>query len=160
MPDASPPKWHLAHTTWFFETFLLKTFSKGYSAFHPAFEHLFNSYYNGVGEPFPRSRRGHLSRPTVDEVTAYRQHVDAEVCALLDLAEQGDCWAEISRILLLGLHHEQQHQELLLTDIKYNLGHNPLHPAYVSGSHGAGSGEKEVAGLNPSEQIQHKPLGV
>lgn len=159
MPDASPPKWHLAHTTWFFETFLLKTFSKGYSAFHPAFEHLFNSYYNGVGEPFPRSRRGHLSRPTVDEVTAYRQHVDAEVCALLDLAEQGDCWAEISRILLLGLHHEQQHQELLLTDIKYNLGHNPLHPAYVSGSHGAGSGEKEVAGLNTSEQIQYKPLG-
>lgn len=157
--DASPPKWHLAHTTWFFETFLLKTFSKDFSAFHPAFEHLFNSYYNGVGEPFPRSRRGHLSRPTVDQVLAYRQHVDANVRALLGTAEQSDCWAEISRILLLGLHHEQQHQELLLTDIKYNFGHNPLHPPYVPGPHEAGSDEKEPRNLKTTEQIQHKPLG-
>lgn len=129
MPDASPPKWHLAHTTWFFETFLLKSFSKGYKAFHPDFEHLFNSYYNGIGEPFPRAERGNLSRPTVEQVMAYRQRVDSALCVFLETAEKDHQWAEIGQRLELGVHHEQQHQELLLTDIKYNFGHNPLFPS-------------------------------
>ena len=125
MDDASPPKWHLAHTSWFFETFILKPFRAGYVAFHPAFEYLFNSYYNGVGQPFPRPKRGHLSRPTVDEVLAYREHVD---CAMGELLADED--PEVERRTVLGLNHEQQHQELILTDLKYNLGHNPLRPAY------------------------------
>jgi ergothioneine biosynthesis protein EgtB len=127
MADASPPKWHLAHTTWFFETFLLKPYLRGYRPFHEQFEYLFNSYYNGVGRPFPRARRGALSRPTVAEVLEYRQHVDAAMAALLDRAD-----SNIGGRVELGLHHEQQHQELLLTDIKHNLGTNPLLPAYRS----------------------------
>ena len=123
--DASPPKWHLAHTTWFFETFLLAPFRKGYRPFHPSFEYLFNSYYNGVGRPFPRPSRGNLSRPTVAEVLAYRQHVDAAMAPLL-VAEDAEVQARVE----LGLHHEQQHQELLVTDFKVTLGSNPLKPAY------------------------------
>ncbi len=126
MADASPPKWHLAHTTWFFETFILREFVPGYAVFHPKFEYLFNSYYNGVGEPYPRPRRGHLSRPTVAEVMAYREHVDQHMQELLDSADAEDVQART----VLGLHHEQQHQELLLTDLKYNFGNNPLYPAY------------------------------
>ena len=125
--DASPPKWHLAHTTWFFETFLLKAFAPGYKTFHPAFEHLFNSYYNGIGEPFPRPQRGTLSRPTVAQVRAYREHVDAAMAPLLAASD-----AEIESRIELGLHHEQQHQELILTDLKANLGANPLRPAYAA----------------------------
>ena len=124
--DASPPKWHLAHTTWFFETFILKPHAPGYSMFHPLYEYLFNSYYNGVGEPFPRANRGHLSRPTLADTLAYRAHVDCAMSALFDhLAEP-----EVVDAVTLGLHHEQQHQELLLTDIKCILGFNPLHPTY------------------------------
>lgn len=126
MADASPPKWHLAHTTWFFETFLLKPFVPGYRAFDERFEYLFNSYYNGVGNPYPRARRGMLSRPTVAEIYDYRRHVDAAMTVLLDGPED----EEITARVVLGLHHEQQHQELLLTDLKYNLGTNPLQPAY------------------------------
>lgn len=125
MPDASPPKWHLAHTTWFFETFLLKPYLPNYRLFNAGFEYLFNSYYNGVGKQFPRAERGNLSRPTVAEVLDYRRHVDRAMEELLE--RYGD---EIETRAVLGLHHEQQHQELLLTDAKYNLGHNPLHPAY------------------------------
>ncbi len=125
MDDASPPKWHLAHTAWFFETFVLKDHIAGYQPFHPAFEMLFNSYYNGVGQPFPRARRGTLSRPTVAEIFEYRQFVDERL--LLALPELNE---ELASRVLLGLHHEQQHQELLLTDIKYNLGNNPLLPAF------------------------------
>ncbi len=125
MDDASPPKWHLAHTTWFFETFLLKPFVTGYQPFHPRFEYLFNSYYNGVGAQYPRPRRGLLSRPTVADVLDYRRHVDE---AMADLLDRDD--PEVRQRVVLGLHHEQQHQELLLTDIKYNLGNNPLRPAY------------------------------
>jgi ergothioneine biosynthesis protein EgtB len=127
MADASPAKWHLAHTTWFFETFLLRTYLKGYRVFHPRFEYLFNSYYQGLGQPFPRSRRGALSRPTVADVLAYRRHVDA---AMADLLAGAALEAAIVQRLELGLHHEQQHQELLLTDLKYTLGTNPLLPAY------------------------------
>ena len=119
----------LAHTTWFFETFLLKSFSKGYKAFHPDYAHLFNSYYNGIGKPFPRAERGNLSRPTVEQVMAYRQRVDSALCVLLETAEKDHQWTEIGQRLELGVHHEQQHQELLLTDIKYNFGHNPLFPS-------------------------------
>ena len=125
MDDASPPKWHLAHTTWFFETFLLKAFEAGYKSIDDRYETLFNSYYNGVGNPYPRPRRGFLSRPTVGEVYDYRAHVDAAMAGLLYRDDD-----EVRRRIELGLNHEQQHQELMLTDLKYNLGLNPLKPAY------------------------------
>lgn len=134
MPDASPPKWHLAHTTWFFETFLLQPYAPGYIAYAPEYEYLFNSYYNGVGAQFPREQRGNLSRPTVAEVLEYRAHVDMAMSELLAQVGMGKLVEHAPAILertLLGVHHEQQHQELLLTDLKYNLGHNPLFPAYV-----------------------------
>lgn len=126
MDDASPPKWHLAHITWFFETFILSRQIKNYTPFHPMYEMLFNSYYNGVGQPFPRAKRGFMSRPTLSDVFAYRAHVDERIQALL-AAELND---ETKFCVELGLHHEQQHQELILTDLKYNLGSNPLKPAY------------------------------
>ena len=129
MADTSPPKWHLAHTTWFFETFLLKPFLPGYRLFHPQFEHLFNSYYEQVGTPFPRPQRGLLSRPTIEEVYRYRAEVDAAMAALLADADEPH-WAEVAARATLGCHHEEQHQELLLTDIKYSLSINPLRPAY------------------------------
>ena len=129
MLDASPPKWHLAHTSWFFETFILKPFAPGFRAFHPQFEYLFNSYYNTVGEPYPRARRGLLSRPGVAEVYDYRQWVDERLERLVETSD-GEAWAEIAKRIELGINHEQQHQELILTDLKYNLGNNPLHPAY------------------------------
>ena len=129
MPDVSPPKWHLAHTTWFFEQFLLTPFHPGYTPFHPQYALLFNSYYESLGRFHPRPQRGLLSRPTVNEIQSYRAHVDA---LMLD----ADRWleraneAEFCRRLELGLHHEQQHQELILTDLKYNFSVNPLRPAY------------------------------
>ena len=125
MADASPPKWHLAHTTWFFETFLLKPFADGYAPFDDAFGFLFNSYYNGVGEQYPRPKRGLLSRPTVEQVFDYRAHVDAAMHALLVRENE-----TLRGRVILGINHEQQHQELIVTDIKYNLGTNPLRPAY------------------------------
>ena len=129
MPDVSPSKWHLAHATWFFETFLLKTFLPGYRPFHPHFEHLFNSYYEQVGAPFPRARRGLLSRPTVQEVFHYRAQVDDAMASLIATAED-EHWNELAARVILGCHHEEQHQELLLTDILYNFSVNPLRPAY------------------------------
>ena len=123
--EASPPKWHLAHTTWFFEVFLLKAFVPGYVAFHPSFEVLFNSYYEGVGAPFPRPKRGMLSRPGLREIRAYRAHVDAAMDGLLASRDP-----KVANRITLGLHHEQQHQELIVTDVKGNLGTNPLRPAY------------------------------
>lgn len=126
MEDASPPKWHLAHTTWFFETFLLSPYLPDYRPFHPRFEYLFNSYYNTIGEQYPRPRRGLLSRPTLEEVLRYRQHVDAAMEKLLGVGTN----AEVISRTILGLHHEEQHQELIVTDLKYNLGNNPLHPPY------------------------------
>ena len=127
MDDASPPKWHLAHTTWFFETFILKEWLDDFVPHHPQFEYLFNSYYNGVGRPFPRPQRGILSRPTVAEVFAYRSAVDDAVTALLATTPEDQ--ALLARIEL-GLNHEQQHQELILTDLKYNFAQNPLSPVY------------------------------
>jgi ergothioneine biosynthesis protein EgtB len=130
---ASPPKWHLAHTTWFFETFLLKLFLQGYAAPEPLYEVLFNSYYNGIGEQFPRPQRGLLSRPTVDEVLDYRKRVDDAMLALLDVSGHPDR-PDIEARVVLGIEHERQHQELFFTDLKYSLGVNPLLPTYVEGT--------------------------
>ncbi|MGE0081972.1 MAG: ergothioneine biosynthesis protein EgtB [Thiohalomonadaceae bacterium] len=129
MTEVSPPKWHLAHTSWFFETLLLKPFLPGYKCFHPQFAELFNSYYRTLGDPFPRPRRGVLSRPTVAEVYRYRSHVDAAVSHLVESVDSAEL-AAVVEVLELGLHHEQQHQELLLMDVKYNFAANPLRPAY------------------------------
>jgi len=129
MPDASPAKWHLAHTTWFFETFVLEPGRRGHRPFHPTFRVLFNSYYQGVGEQHPRAQRGLLTRPSLDEVLAYRAHVDR---LMLDwLSADDTAAAALLPVVEVGLHHEQQHQELLLTDAKHLLGSNPLAPAYA-----------------------------
>jgi ergothioneine biosynthesis protein EgtB len=129
MPDASPVKWHLAHTSWFFETFVLDAHLAGYRPFNAAFRVLFNSYYNAVGDKHPRPQRGLLSRPSLAEVLAYRAHVDAAVATLLAQAERV---GRVDELLELGLHHEQQHQELILTDVKHMLSCNPLQPSYAS----------------------------
>lgn len=128
--ETSPLKWHLAHVTWFFETFLLKPFVPDYEAFDERFEILFNSYYNGVGRQHPRGQRHLLSRPGIEQVFDYRRHVDGAMLRLLR-RESGDAVRERTR---LGLEHEQQHQELMLTDLKYNLALNPLRPAYRTAS--------------------------
>jgi len=127
MPDASPVKWHLAHTTWFFETFVLAPNLRGYRPFEPAYRVLFNSYYNSVGEKHPRPERGMLSRPGLDEVLSYRRHVDQAMRRLLADMPVSPALAEL---IELGSHHEQQHQELILTDLKHLLSRNPLRPAY------------------------------
>ena len=127
MPDASPVKWHLAHTTWFFETFVLEPNELGFEPFHPAFRVLFNSYYNGVGAKHPRPQRGLLTRPALSDVLAYRANVEQRLQALL--ARQGDN-AALQALVELGLQHEQQHQELLLTDVLHLFSCNPLAPAY------------------------------
>ncbi len=128
-PEASPAKWHLAHVSWFFETFLLKEYLAGYAEFHPLFGYLFNSYYEQVGKFQPRQERGFLSRPSIGEIYRYRAHVDEYMLALLHSIGE-DAWPAVRQRLEIGLNHEQQHQELLLTDIKLNLGANPLRPAY------------------------------
>lgn len=129
MPDASPAKWHLAHTTWFFETFVLETHEPGFVPFQPAFRVLFNSYYNGVGAKHPRPQRGLLTRPALDEVLAYRADVDARMAQLLANVQQTPA---LCALIALGLQHEQQHQELMLTDIQHLLSCNPLLPAYAA----------------------------
>jgi ergothioneine biosynthesis protein EgtB len=126
MPDASPVKWHLAHTTWFFETFILERFEPGFVPHHPAFRMLFNSYYNGVGDKHARAQRGMLTRPSFDQVLAYRHAVDCRIGKLLERALP----PELAELLELGLQHEQQHQELILTDAKHMLSMNPLKPAF------------------------------
>jgi len=135
MPDASPTRWHLAHTTWFFETFVLKLCS-GYRSVNPQLEYLLNSYYIAVGEQFPRAARGLLSRPTLEEVRQFRRHVDQCVEAILEGAEPLSD-RQLQR-LELGLHHEQQHQELMLTDIKHAFSCNPLDPVYLANPLSAG----------------------
>ncbi len=137
MPDCSPAKWHRAHTTWFFETFILGT-EPGYTPFDPAFGYLFNSYYEAVGARHPRPARGMLTRPSAETVGRYRAHVDAAMAALL---QRDALSAGLVDLIELGLHHEQQHQELLLTDIKHAFSLNPLCPAY--------RGEPELAGPLP-----------
>lgn len=127
VPDVSPPKWHLGHTTWFFETFILKPNVIGYQGFNPDYNYVFNSYYETVGARVIRTNRGNLSRPTVQEVYAYRDYVDEAMEKLLACPVS----PELQELLTLGFYHEEQHQELLWTDIKYILGHNPLFPAYA-----------------------------
>jgi ergothioneine biosynthesis protein EgtB len=129
MPEASPAKWHLAHTAWFFETFVLADILPNYQPFHPKFRYLFNSYYEAVGERWPKARRGMLSRPTVTEVYEYRQHVDSLILSFLFDAE-ADLPPALLATMILGLQHEEQHQELLLTDIKHAFACNPLRPVY------------------------------
>ena len=128
MPDASPAKWHLAHITWFFETFVLERFEPRSHPFDASFRVLFNSYYQGVGEQHPRAQRGLVSRPTLDEVRRYRAQVDERVQAVLAAHPNDEV---LEQLVTLGLHHEQQHQELLLTDIKHALSFNPTHAAYA-----------------------------
>jgi ergothioneine biosynthesis protein EgtB len=136
MPDVSPPKWHLAHTSWFYETFLLKPFLKNYQEYHPQFAQLFNSYYNTVGSYFPRPQRGLLSRPTVTEVYLYRDYVNEQMENLIFEADE-EIWEEITNRTILGINHEQQHQELMLTDIKHIFSINPLRPQYRQLQHEA-----------------------
>jgi ergothioneine biosynthesis protein EgtB len=129
MPDASPAKWHRAHTTWFFEQFLLGQHSAGYRPFHPDYAFLFNSYYVSAGPRHARHQRGHLTRPGADEVTAYRQHVDDAVVKFLSEAKE-ETLAALAPLVEVGLNHEQQHQELMLTDILHAFAQNPIPPAY------------------------------
>lgn len=125
--DVSPPKWHLGHTTWFFETFILAASSPSYQLFDPQYNFVFNSYYETLGARVIRTDRGNLSRPSVADIYRYREYVDGKMLALMGI---GDLSQDILDMIELGLNHEQQHQELLLTDIKYILGHNPLFPSY------------------------------
>lgn len=141
MPDASPTKWHLAHTSWFFDTFLLSKYLPDYQPFHPQFKVLFNSYYNSVGEQFARPERGMLSRPSVGEVYDYRHAVDE---AISNLLEQDEIEKEVNYLLEVGLNHEQQHQELLLTDIKHAFSCNPLLPSYLETTRKVPSVSKEA----------------
>jgi ergothioneine biosynthesis protein EgtB len=129
MPDASPAKWHLAHTSWFFQTFVLKPGLAGQDRTDSHYAFLFNSYYNAVGPMHCRAQRGLISRPTVEEVYAYRKQTDQDMLALFADATVEE-WHSVERIVELGLHHEQQHQELLLTDLKHMFAQNPLQPAY------------------------------
>lgn len=124
--DVSPPKWHLGHTTWFFEEFVLKVFLDSYKAYDEDFSFIFNSYYETLGERVIRANRGNLSRPSVGKIYAYREHVDDYIRILLEKVNSG----EVLEVLEIGIHHEKQHQELLLTDIKYILGNNPIFPKY------------------------------
>ncbi|HEX8355940.1 MAG TPA: DinB family protein, partial [Segetibacter sp.] len=126
--DVSPPKWHIGHTTWFFETFLLKNNVEGYREFNPDYNYVFNSYYETVGARVIRTDRGNLSRPTVKDIFTYRKHVDAAMEQLL----ASNYNHQLNELLQLGFNHEEQHQELLLTDIKYILGNNPLFPPYTT----------------------------
>ena len=137
MPDASPTKWHLAHTSWFFETFVLEPHVPDHRPFDPAFKFLFNSYYEGIGPQHDRARRGGLSRPSLEEVHAYRRHVDQAIGRLLEAgAAATRTSSNVASTITLGLHHEQQHQELLLTDIKHAFGSHPLRPSYHAGTAG------------------------
>ena len=152
MPECSPPKWHLAHTAWFFETFILAPHTPDFRPYRPWFAYLFNSYYDAVGERWPRPARGLLSRPTVAEVYAYRHAVDERMLALLESTDDRTL-AELVPLVQLGLNHEEQHQELLLTDLKHAFGLNPLRPQYAPPSQVA------AADATPLEWEFH-PAGV
>jgi ergothioneine biosynthesis protein EgtB len=144
MPDASPTKWHRAHTTWFFETFALVPHLPGYRPFDPDYAYLFNSYYEALGPRHPRPERGLLSRPAIGEIARYRGHVDAGMERLIATAGES-VWRAVAPLLELGLNHEEQHQELILMDIKHALSLNPLQPAY--------------APARPLERLNTEPIG-
>ncbi|WP_406827047.1 ergothioneine biosynthesis protein EgtB [Pedobacter sp. KACC 23697] len=147
--DVSPPKWHLGHTTWFFETFILKPYSANYQVYNDDFNFVFNSYYETVGSRVIRTDRGNLSRPGVNEIYQYRAYVDEAMVSFLSTALN----AEIKELLVLGFNHEQQHQELLLTDIKYILGNNPLFPVYAKD-------KKEVLAFDNESGWTDVPAGI
>ena len=130
MPDVSPTKWHLSHTSWFFETFVLNEASGNYKSLHPQYAYLFNSYYIQAGERFERPKRGLLSRPSVKEVFQYRDYVDQNMISFFEVSNE-ETFKKLAQVIEIGLHHEQQHQELMLTDIKHVFSINPLHPVYV-----------------------------
>ena len=150
MENASPTKWHLAHTTWFFETFLLSGLP-GYRKFNDQFTQLYNSYYNSVGEQFPRSKRGFLSRPSLDETLDYRTYVDGAMELLI--ADEQFLHSDSVHVLETGLQHEQQHQELLLTDIKHALSQNPLMPTYREGEFAVSDHQSETTWMGFDEQL-------
>jgi ergothioneine biosynthesis protein EgtB len=150
MPDASPAKWHLAHSSWFFENFLLEPYMAGYRPYDPRFKHLFNSYYHTVGSLYPRPERGLLSRPGVSDVTQYRAHVDEH---MHDLLETHGSEPKLVFLATLGLNHEQQHQELLLMDIKHLFSHNPLKPVWREQA-------KSAAAAPPPLQFISRPEGL
>ena len=131
MPDASPAKWHRAHTTWFFEQFLLGEHCAGYQPFHPDYAYLFNSYYVSAGPRHARHQRGDLTRPSADEITTYRRHVDAAVVKFFQTADEATL-KKLAPLVEVGLNHEQQHQELMFTDILHAFAQNPIPPAYDS----------------------------
>jgi ergothioneine biosynthesis protein EgtB len=138
MPEASPAKWHLAHTSWFFETFVLHPHVPGYRSFHPEFNYLFNSYYQALGPRWARDQRGVLSRPTVEDTYRYRKYIDDQIRELLDAGNVA-MLDRVADTIVLGLHHEQQHQELILTDLKHAFAQNPLRPAYHSAKRSIGA---------------------
>ena len=144
MPDVSPTKWHRAHTTWFFETFVLGPHLPGYRPVDPGYDYLFNSYYEQVGPRHPRAERGLISRPTVAEVGAYRAAVDDALGVAASTAPPDERWDDVGPLVELGIHHEQQHQELLLMDIKHVLSRNPLRPAYADGDGHAHRGRRRA----------------
>ncbi|HUE06538.1 MAG TPA: ergothioneine biosynthesis protein EgtB [Acidimicrobiales bacterium] len=159
MPDVSPTKWHRAHVTWFFETFVLGEYAQGYHAFDDAYAYIFNSYYEAMGARHPRPERGLLSRPGIDEIARYRAYVDGQIDALLrDIDQPG-----LVDLITLGLHHEQQHQELLLMDIKHVLSRNPLHPVYLPATLPRAEGHPPKAGWLEHDggpvEIGHRGVG-
>ena len=158
MPDVSPTKWHLAHTTWFFETFILKKFVPGYRAEIPEYAYLFNSYYNAAGDMHRRDLRGLISRPTLSQAQRYRASIDSHIDDLLSNPDES-LLDEIEPILVLGFHHEQQHQELLITDIKHVLAQNPLYPVFRAGRDAAlrRSGRRSEC-VPTSLSISKKPI--
>ena len=151
MPDVSPTKWHRAHVTWFFETFVLAPHLRGYRPYNDAFAYIFNSYYEALGDRHPRPERGLISRPGIAEVACYREFVDQAMGSLL----HGEVEAGVTELITLGLHHEQQHQELLLMDIKNVLSRNPLRPAYKAPV-GAGAGNDDRSAVPKAGWIEHE----
>lgn len=150
--DVSPPKWHIGHTTWFFETFVLKPYLKNYVEFNPQYNYVFNSYYETAGARVIRTDRGNLSRPAVEDIYKYRKHVDDAMSQFL----QKKISPEIKEIIVLGFNHEQQHQELLMTDIKYILGNNPLFPAYKNVKNNKPESKRNPDFLSKKEFIKIK----
>ena len=143
VPEASSAKWHLGHVSWFFESFILKPHLPGYRPLNPEYDYLFNSHYNDIGPQFPRPGRGDLSRPTVAEVYEFRAHVDRSILELIEVTDPNEL-GDLGSLIVMGLNHEQQHQELLMTDIKYNLSVNPLRPAYQAGETPRSEGPRAV----------------
>ena len=154
MPDVSPTKWHLAHTSWFFETFVVKVWMPRYRSEVPQYAYLFNSYYNAAGDMHRRDLRGLISRPTVAETYRFRESIDQWVIQLLEQADE-ELLAEIEPVLTLGVHHEQQHQELLVTDIKHVFSQNPLYPTFQ-----ANSIEPETAPVAPQQFVEFEEATI